>query len=118
MSKKIVVATQKPFHPVAVKKIEEACNKVGYEFKLFANYETQEENESNLLRSLILKTKLMYYWGFYEEAYRFSNRAILEGERLDLPFFVLDVFNEKMDILWMQYYLEIDLSCQAGYKDK
>ncbi|MEA1971874.1 MAG: NAD(P)-dependent oxidoreductase [Candidatus Cloacimonadota bacterium] len=43
MTKKIVVATKKPFHPVAVQKIKEACDKKGYEFKLFEKYNTQEE---------------------------------------------------------------------------
>ena len=43
MSKRILVATQKPFHPVAVEKIKEACDKVGYECIVFEKYAAQED---------------------------------------------------------------------------
>lgn len=41
--KKVLVATQKPFAPVAVKKIKEIIQDAGYEFVLFEKYSTQEE---------------------------------------------------------------------------
>ena len=69
--------------------------------KLLEAFEAQEEvSEIELLKALLLKIKLMLYWGFYEEANRLSDRAILEGQRLKSPLYVLDAFNEKMEVLW------------------
>ncbi len=43
MSKKILIATQKPFHADAVKKIEKACEIAGFEFILLEKYAEQSE---------------------------------------------------------------------------
>lgn len=43
MKKKIVIATKKPFHPTAVKLIQEACAKKDYECVVFEKYDTQQE---------------------------------------------------------------------------
>lgn len=69
--------------------------------KLLETFEERKEvKEIDLLKAHILKIKLMNYWGFYEEANRLSDRAILEGELLNCPLYVLDIFAEKMEILW------------------
>ena len=41
--RKILIATVKPFAPVAVKKITKIINKVGYEFRLLEKYSQKEE---------------------------------------------------------------------------
>jgi D-3-phosphoglycerate dehydrogenase len=43
MSKKVLVATEKPFAPEAVEKIKSACENANYEFRLLESYQEKSE---------------------------------------------------------------------------
>jgi D-3-phosphoglycerate dehydrogenase / 2-oxoglutarate reductase len=59
--KKILVATQKPFAPEAVKGIEAVCKKAGYEFLLLENYANQQDfvNAVADVNAIIIRSDLV-----------------------------------------------------------